>query len=85
MLTPILIQVFFWIGTVACVIVGITWIIIGSFGRSFSIVVFLGGLGILVFGPLMLRLICKEAIIFFKIHTELREQTQLARRKRDEF
>jgi hypothetical protein len=101
MLTPILIQIFFWVGTISCVVTGIG-AMAGSVGSrpaltsdeddrpaakaaagsraTFSVFQFASGLGMLVFGPLFLRLLCEEGIILFKIHEELREQTDRARR-----
>ena len=103
MLTPFLIQLFFWIGTAGCLWAGFK-AIVGSFDsrpvvafddddrpllrgerrvaetrRDFDPFRFVYGVGILVLGPLFLRLVCEEGIILFKIHEELREQTDRAR------
>lgn len=105
MLTPILIQIFFWVGTLACVGSGF-YTMANSIGSptasvpddderppakgaksaaatksTFQLLPFVSGVGILVFGPLFLRLLCEEAIILFKIHEELREQTDRARHR----
>jgi len=107
MLTPVLIQIFFWVGTIACVGMGLMEMAGSVSSRpsatadaadddeppatkakskaaattrsTFNVYQFLYGLGALVFGPLFLRLLCEEAIILFKIHEELREQTDRAR------
>lgn len=107
MLTPFLIEIFFWVGIVISLVIGFR-LIVTSFNSttveytysdlrpdstgpmlkkstresSFSIVQFTYGVLVLVFGPLFIRLICEEAIIFFKIHSELKQQTDLARRNR---
>lgn len=105
MLTPFLIQLFFWVGTVGCVGAGLVQMA-GSVGSraavtadadddeppakakskagtaarpTFNLLQFLAGAATLLFGPLFLRLVCEEAIILFKIHEELREQTDRAR------
>ncbi len=105
MLTPLLIQLFFWIGTAGCVGMGLYQMVGSTSSRpaltadddetparpsnpkakaaetrtTFNAFQFFGGLATLVFGPLFLRLVCEEAIILFKIHEELREQTDRAR------
>ena len=105
MITPILIQVLFWVGTVGCGFAGV-WGITSSVERRdpaevrrfpggddtdprpagpgkaakaeagpqtrFSPTTFAAGVAILVLGPLVLRIYCETAIIFFKIHDELK-------------
>ena len=106
MITPILIQIVFWVGTAVCLFAGVR-LAVGSFqtqedvgtrkwlsdedaemrpplGKSvkgfesggptkFSMVPFASGMAVIVFGPLLLRVYCELAIIFFKIHDELKE------------
>ena len=49
-------------------------------GRGMDTFRFLYGLGLMLIGPVVLRLACEQMIIFFKIHQELREQTDRGRR-----
>jgi len=95
MITPILIQIFFWLGLAITNFFGLS-LIIASFvavspdefvktmynnhyqpQHHFSIFLFMLGVAILIIGPLVIRLICEQAIIFFRIYTELQKQTNL--------
>ncbi len=70
MVTPILIQVFFWIGVVGTVVGGLG-LIIG--GQGF------GGLLLLLLGPLFVRVYCEILILFFRMNetlTEIKNNTQ---------
>ena len=64
MITPIIIQVIFWLGVVGCVIMGL-----GSLvgGRA------LYGLVLLVVGPIIVRIECELLILLFRIHDALQE------------
>src|SRR5262249_16111353 len=105
MITPILIQIVFWVGTALCLFMGIRLATgsvptIEEFSTSrtareddsemrtggskvkqpelssrtkFSIVPLLSGIAVMIFGPLLLRVYCELAIVFFKIHDELKE------------
>jgi len=70
MLMPILIQVLFWIGIASCVIGGIyTMTQKNGFGP---------GLGILLFGPIAVRLYAEMLIVIFKINdsvSDIKEDT----------
>ncbi len=72
MVTPIIIQVIFWIGVIVCVIAGIILIGVGAqrFDGSAHI---LKGLLVLVAGPLVVRIYCEILIIFFRINETLTE------------
>jgi hypothetical protein len=68
MITPMIIQIIFWVGVVACVITGF-----GAMGQSFF-----AGLMILLIGPLVVRIYCELLILLFRIHdtlTEIRDRT----------
>ena len=71
MLTPIIIQVIFWISVTACVVLGITLIVKGA-GASFSGgKIVLEGILFLLLGPLVVRLYCEVLIILFRINDSL--------------
>jgi hypothetical protein len=59
LITPVLIQVIFWIGILAIVISGLLAMIGGQF---------LGGLLMILLGPLLWRFYCELIIIGFKIN-----------------
>jgi hypothetical protein len=73
MLTPILIQAMFWVGTVIAVVVGLGYLTKGAQAQYGGGPLVLWGLLILLFGPLLVRLYCEILIIFFRIHDSLTE------------
>jgi hypothetical protein len=70
MVTPIIIQVIFWIGIVVCVLVGL-----GQLAMSFrmGVLAIFAALATLVLGPLMVRVYCELLILLFRIHDTLQE------------
>jgi type IV secretory pathway VirB2 component (pilin) len=71
MITPIAIQILFWIGVGACVIMGITMIAASSpFGRATAVV---NGLVVLFIGPIAVRVACELIMVVFNIHDRLKE------------
>ncbi len=62
MVTPLIIQVLFWVGVAGSVVVGLA-----ALGDSP-----LGGLLIIVLGPLFVRIYCELLIVIFRIHDSLR-------------
>jgi hypothetical protein len=70
MITPIFIQVVFWIGVALCVIIGISQIVMGANSYGGGAVVLMG-LITLVIGPLFVRIYCELLILLFRIHDEL--------------
>jgi hypothetical protein len=70
MITPVIIQIIFWIGVALCIIFGIATILVGSrFGHGGPVY----GLLILLFGPVVVRIYCEILIIFFRINETLTE------------
>ena len=63
MVTPLLIQVIFWVGVVASVIAGISVIV-----AHHAIV---DGLVRIIVGPLLVRIGCELLILFFRINETL--------------
>jgi len=90
MITPVIIQVIFWIGVATCVILGLYLIIDGASGeRSYSyggieyvragIAETVSGLLVLVLGPIVVRVLSELTILFFRMNetlTEIRNNTQ---------
>jgi hypothetical protein len=74
MVTPIIIQILFWIGVITCLITGAIMVIYGATH-------FHGGQGqylwkgvlLFVLGPLGVRVYCEILIIFFRINETLTE------------
>jgi hypothetical protein len=70
MITPVIIQILFWLGVALCVIFGIGYMVIGSrYGSGGPVY----GLLILIFGPVVVRIYCEILIIFFRINETLTE------------
>lgn len=64
MLTPILLQIIFWLGVIACIVSGIA----GLFRREW-----INGLEIILLGPIMVRIFCELLILFFRMNETLTE------------
>jgi hypothetical protein len=73
MLTPILIQIIFWVGAVICVAIGLVLLAYGATAQYGGGPNVLKGLAILVLGPLTVRIYCEILIIFFRINETLTE------------
>ncbi len=65
-LTPLIIQILFWIGAVLSFIGGIIIIAQGNIQSVFA------GLGAMIFGPILWRILCEVMIINFRIHENLK-------------
>ncbi len=63
MLTPMLIQVIFWVGLVVCVLSGIVYMASGHG--------LLKGLQTIILGPILIRIICELVILFFRMNETL--------------
>ncbi len=72
MITPMVIQVIFWIGVAACIVMGLVGIIGGAIMRGGAGAV-LSGIFTLLIGPLMVRIYCELLIIFFRMNESLTE------------
>jgi len=74
MVTPVIIQILFWIGAVLCVIIGLIMVIYGSthFQAGQSHYLWKGVL-LFLLGPLGVRIYCEILIIFFRINETLTE------------
>ena len=80
MITPIIIQVLFWVGVAFSVIVGLIQIgsSFGRYGGGFS---FLGGLLVIIIGPIMARIYCELLILIFRMYDTLLEIKALLSKK----
>jgi len=63
MIVPKVIQVLYWILLVV--------VVLGALGMMFQS--FLAGLGLLIFGPLVVRIYCELLIVMFKINEALQD------------
>lgn len=73
MITPVIIQIIFWMGVVASIIIGV--VMIAKAGTPGALAE--GGIGagilLIVLGPIACRVYCELLIIFFAMHDRLRE------------
>jgi hypothetical protein len=67
MITPVVIQIIFWIAAVVIVIAGIVGLFSGGFMG------FVTGVLTIVLGPIFVRIYCEIIIVFFRILENLRE------------
>jgi len=66
MITPIIIQVLFWVGVAVCVISGIVGLAQGS----------VEAILIILLGPIGVRIWCEILIVLFKIHEGIQQIAQ---------
>lgn len=71
MITPLIIQIIFWIGIGICEIAGIAGIINGVLKRYGGGRLVLYSILLLVLGPIVVRIYCEMLIIFFRMNETL--------------
>jgi len=70
MITPVIIQIIFWVGVALCIIFGLGAIFVGSrYGSGGP----LWGVLVLILGHVVVRIYCEILIIFFRINETLTE------------
>lgn len=73
MITPLFIQIIFWVGAGLCVLFGLVGVVSGmssSFGGAAQVLM---GLLTMVFGPVVVRIYCELLILLFKIYDTLQD------------
>jgi NADH:ubiquinone oxidoreductase subunit 6 (subunit J) len=75
MVTPVIIQILFWVGAVLCLVAGVIMVIYGATQGQAQYL----WQGVLLFalGPLVVRVYCEILIIFFRINETLTEIKQV--------
>ena len=71
MVTPVIIQVLFWVGVLICLIAGLVMIVMGIKLPGDQMV--LKGVLLVILGPLGVRVYCEILIVFFRINETLTE------------
>lgn len=71
MITPAIIRIIFWLGVAASVLLALVMIIGGAASPYGGGAMVIGGLTLLVLGPLSVRIYCELLIVMFKIHETL--------------
>ena len=85
MMTPIIIPILFWIGTIISVIAGIVFIALGAidnFGADGGEMVLMG-FCYLFLGPIVIRVYCEFLIILFSVNDKLTDIKDLLKRQQD--
>jgi hypothetical protein len=70
MITPLIIQIIFWVGVAACLISGLIQIA-GGFGRYGNGGLIFMGLLTIILGPIVIRIYCELIILLFRIYDTL--------------
>ncbi len=74
MVTPVIIEILFWIGAILCLIMGVIMIIYGIMQYHAGQARYLWqGLLLFLLGPLGVRVYCEILIVFFRINETLTE------------
>jgi hypothetical protein len=74
MVTPVIIQILFWVGALLCLIGGAVMIVYGLTGGQGGQGQYLWkGVLLFVLGPLGVRVYCEILIVFFRINETLTE------------
>lgn len=73
MITPLIIQVLFWIGVVVCVIAGLSSIVGGAASQYGGGGRVLAGVLTLLLGPLVVRVYCELLIVLFRVRDLLED------------
>ncbi|HLA86352.1 MAG TPA: DUF4282 domain-containing protein [Thermoguttaceae bacterium] len=73
MLTPVLVQVIFWLGVIGCIAWGAYQIVLARHGETWDQLEVARGAAWVVFGPMAVRLACEAVILFFRINETLTE------------
>ena len=81
MITPIFMQIVFWIGVIGILVLGILAIVDGVSDESDAGEVILGVL-ILIFGPIIWRVFCEIGILTFRIIETLADVRNIIKEKR---
>lgn len=74
MVTPLIIQVLFWLGVAFCVFFGTALVVVGlTHQLVVDVATVLIGLVLTLLGPVLVRIACEATIVFFRIHETLAE------------
>ena len=71
-IAPVVIQIVFWLGVVAVIILGILAIIQGGrAGGRYGAEAIVGGILLVILGPIVVRLYCEIIIVLFRLYDTL--------------
>ncbi|MEI6675922.1 MAG: DUF4282 domain-containing protein [Verrucomicrobiota bacterium] len=81
MITPVIIQILFWIGTVVSVIAGLVSMVGGASAHYGGGSMVFMGLLLILLGPIVTRIYCEILIVIFSINDTLTEVKNLLKDK----
>jgi hypothetical protein len=82
MITPVIIQVLFWLGVVGVVVASLFQIVRGILPNYGGGAMVLRGLVILIVGPLLVRVYCELLILLFRMNETLTEIRDALKKKK---
>jgi len=68
MITPVIIQIIFWIGAIGVFVAGIFMIATACSGGGCDATQIIGGVTLMILGPLAVRVWCETLILFFRMN-----------------
>ena len=77
MITPVIIQILFWVGVVACVILGLVTMVVGVASERGGGGQVISGLLMILLGPIVVRVYCEVLIVVFAINNTLTEMKNI--------
>jgi len=80
MVTPVIIEILFWIGALICILAGLIMVFYAGLHMGFKDYIW-KGLVVLFLGPLAVRVYCEILIVFFRINETLTELKHLVERQ----
>ncbi|HLS65650.1 MAG TPA: DUF4282 domain-containing protein [Pseudogracilibacillus sp.] len=82
MITPIFIQIIFWLGIIGCIIGGIGMIGFGFISDMSTFPQVIIGLLTMFLGPIIVRIYCEMLIVIFKVQGALTEVRDMMKEER---
>jgi len=77
MITPVIIQMLFWIGVVASVLLGLVTMVAGVASERGGVAQVISGLLMILLGPIVVRVYCEVLIVVFSINNTLTEMKNI--------
>lgn len=84
MITPMIIQLFFWVGVIGTIVSGIGMIIVGIMSKEGGMFQIISGVICLFLGPLFVRIYCEMLIVFFKMQASLMQISEMMKEKQQD-
>ena len=81
MITPVIIQIVFWIGVVVSVVMGLISIVGGANASRGGGAMVLAGILWIFLGPIVVRIYCEILIVIFSINDTLTETKNLLKQR----